>query len=76
VALDAIQDFTSWPSWSETLRNCLFNLSGLLTVIKYTKVKTGVSETVVIKFSDGSRIKLTKFIPFKGKIKLSIKRDD
>jgi hypothetical protein len=76
IASDALQAFASFKSWDTSLRNCLSHLQGTIIQIRFTKVKKGVSETLLIKFNDHSRVKLTKFIPFKGEVRVSIKRDD
>lgn len=76
IATECLQTYPSYTTLDEALIGFLQEFKGRVVQIKLTKLSKGVSETIIYKFPDQSKIKITRFILESGHVNISVKRTD
>lgn len=76
IAHECLQTYPTYNTLNEALVGFIQEYKGKIVQIKMTKLAKGVSETILYKFPDSTRIKITRFILDSGHVNISVKRDD
>ena len=73
-AVLAMQDYPECQTLLEAYSMFMREHHGKIEEISKHKLKKGVSETILFKFPDLSKLKLTKFIMLDGRVNISLKK--
>jgi hypothetical protein len=72
----AVAFFRKCTGWKDAVQKIQSTFRGKISNVNLLKLKKGVSTVVRIKFPDGSAVNINKYLPYDGKMSVSIKRED
>jgi hypothetical protein len=74
-ATKSVHFFRNCTGFLDAVSKISLTFKGKIDQIKFLKLKKGVSQVLTIKFPDGSAVNITKYLPYDGKLVVSIKEN-
>lgn len=68
--------FHDFPQFTDALQEFTQTLRGKIISLVFKKLEKGVTQILVLEFLDRTKVKLTKYIPYQGSVRTTIKIGD